>query len=73
MLTAEEYPERERSAAVKSEYVNGEVLAMAGASSNHDAICATLGSLLGIQLRGRQCRIFTSDFKVRIAKAISTA
>ena len=69
MLTAEEYLGQERVAEFKSEYVNGDVTAMAGGSSNHDAICASLGEIIGSQLRGRPCRVFTSDFKVRIDKA----
>ncbi len=69
ILTAQEYLELERTADFKSEYVNGDATAMAGASSNHDAICANLGMILGSQLRSRPCRIFTSDFKVRIDKA----
>ena len=69
MLTAEEYLGQERVAEFKSEYMNGDVTAMAGGSSNHDAICASLGEIIGSQLRGRPCRVFTSDFKVRIDKA----
>lgn len=71
ILTAEEYLEAERRASIKSEYVNGDVTAMAGASSNHDAICTSIGIIIGSQLRGRPCRTFTSDFKVRIDKANS--
>lgn len=69
MLTPAEYLERERVAACRSEYVNGEVQAMAGGSSDHDAICANIGQILGAQLRGRPCRVFTANFKVRIDKA----
>lgn len=37
-LTPEEYLERERRAEFKSEYRDGELLAMAGASRNHNRI-----------------------------------
>lgn len=69
MFTSDEYLAQERLAEFKSEYVNGEVTAMAGGSSNHDAICQNIGQLIGVQLRERPCRVFTSNFKVRIDKA----
>lgn len=69
MLTAEEYLEQERVAEFKSEYVNGDVTAMAGGSSNHDEIATNIISSLKQQLKGRPCRVFSSDFKVRIDKA----
>ncbi len=69
MLTAEEYLEAERRGAVKSEYVNGDVTAMAGGSSNHSEIATNVIGILKQQLRPRPCRVFNSDFKVRIDKA----
>ena len=69
ILTAGEYLEQERVAEFKSEYVNGDVTAMAGGSSNHDEIATNIISSLKQQLKGRPCRVFSSDFKVRIDKA----
>ena len=51
-LTPEEYLAMEREAATKSEYLNGEVFAMSGASEAHNLIVANLVSLLITALRG---------------------
>ena len=69
MVSAEEYLRRERLAETRCEYVNGEVLAMAGGTFNHDAICGAVQASLWKQLTGRPCKIFTANMKVRIDKA----
>ena len=69
MLTAEEYLGQERHAEFKSEYVNGEVTAMAGGSSNHSEIATNIIGIIKQQLIKRPCRVFNSDLKVRIDKA----
>jgi Uma2 family endonuclease len=63
LLTPEEYLERERRAELRSEYVNGEIRAMAGGTWNH------AHAALAVQLRGRPCTVAGSDMKVRIDKA----
>ena len=69
MVSAEEYLRRERLAETRSEYVNGEIVAMAGGTFNHDKLCgAAYGSILQ-QLKGRPCTVFTANMKVRIDKA----
>jgi Uma2 family endonuclease len=68
-VSAEEYLERERAAETKSEYFNGVIVAMAGVTLNHDTIAVNVVSLLNSQLRGRPCRVFSSDVKVRIERA----
>ena len=69
MVTAEEYLRLERTSETRSEYVNGEIVAMAGGTQTHDDICFNLTLALGNQLRQRPCKLFTSNFKVRIDKA----
>jgi Uma2 family endonuclease len=69
LFTAEEYLRLERDAEFKSEYVNGNVYAMAGAKVNHNRIAANVLRNLGNQLRSRPCEAFGSDMKVRIDKA----
>jgi Uma2 family endonuclease len=69
ILTAEQYLRIERLAETKSEYVNGQVYAMAGGSLNHGRIARNISSSLNRQLHGRPCEVFTSDVKVRIDKA----
>jgi Uma2 family endonuclease len=52
----------------KHEWVNGEVVAMAGASARHSTIQANFLSGLVTRLRGRNCRAHGSDLRVRIAE-----
>lgn len=65
-IAPEEYLERERRAASKSEYVDGRVFAMAGASENHNLLQTAAGALLYPQVRRHGCRLYPSDMKVRI-------
>ena len=53
----------------KSEYLDGEVFAMTGASVAHNLIVANTTRDLGNQMKGRPCRVFASDLKLRIASA----
>jgi Uma2 family endonuclease len=62
--TPEEYLEIDRAAEYKSEYVAGEIFAMAGASEDHNTISFNLIGLLHSQLRGGPCRGFGADMKV---------
>jgi Uma2 family endonuclease len=51
----------------KSEYLDGEVFAMTGASVAHNLIVMNTGASLHAQMKGRPCRVFASDLKLRIA------
>ena len=65
-LSAEEYLALERKAEFKSEYMDGVVFALAGASKRHNLIVANVIITLGEQLKGRACRVYPSDLKVRL-------
>lgn len=64
-LTPEEYLKIERAAEYKSEYYRGEMFAMAGGSTGHSGLAAQLIGLLLNRLRGKGCKVYTSDLKVR--------
>lgn len=67
----EEYLRLERAAEYKSEYVEGEIFAMTGASPQHSELAANwIGEFKG-KLRGLNCRVFTSDLRVRTGKSSS--
>jgi Uma2 family endonuclease len=51
----------------RSEYVAGEVFAMAGGTEAHNLIVLNVGAELRAQLKGKDCRVYPSDMKVRIA------
>ncbi len=64
-VSPEEYLRLERAAETKSEYDDGVIYAMAGASPQHNFIVAgIIGSLFG-RLR-MPCRVSPSDLKIRI-------
>jgi len=65
-ITPEEYLALERKAEYKSEYLNGEVFAMTGASRKHNLIAANMISLLNLQLREKPCEVYPSDMRVKI-------
>ncbi|HZP81316.1 MAG TPA: Uma2 family endonuclease [Chthonomonadaceae bacterium] len=65
-LTPQEYLEREQKAETKSEYHGGIVVAMAGASPEHNTITSNVHGELYGQLRGKDCRPFVSDLRVRV-------
>lgn len=61
--------ENDRADAVKYEYVNGQVYAMADASRNHNRIARYLTTNLDMHLRGSGCEVFQGDMKVGIQTA----
>jgi len=65
-LSVEEYLAGELVAEVKHEYLGGEVHAMAGGTTRHSALATNVTVALGSALRGKPCRAFNSDLKVRI-------
>ncbi|MGB9179602.1 MAG: Uma2 family endonuclease [Pyrinomonadaceae bacterium] len=65
-ISPEEYLALERQAEYKSEYFDGVVFAMSGASIRHNTIAANVIIEIGQQLRGRPCRALPSDMKVRM-------
>ena len=67
-LTVEEYLTIERQALCKSEYFNGEMFAMAGASRRHNLIVLNIGAELRAQLHQRPCEVYTSDMRVKISR-----
>lgn len=62
----EEYLALERKAEYKSEYLNGQTMAMSGASRRHNLIAGNLYRELSRQLRGRQCEAYMSDLRVKV-------
>jgi len=66
LISVEDYLVGELTSPIKHEYLGGIVHAMAGARNRHTTITMhTMGSLF-VRLRGKRCRPFTSDAKIRI-------
>lgn len=64
-FTPEEYLTLERDAPTKSEYLCGDIYAMAGGTPEHNILSANVIGELHARLRGRPCRVYTSDQRVR--------
>ncbi len=69
--TPEEYLARERQNEFKSEYWHGKMFAMAGASEAHNLIVVNVVRELSLQLKGKPCRVYPSDMRVRIPRTPS--
>ena len=71
-LTPEAYLELERKAITKNEYVNGEILAMAGASFAHNFITLDTATYLNNQLMDGECQVAgTGDLRVKVSRTES--
>lgn len=66
--TPEEYLVRERRARYRSEYVDGRVYAMAGASRAHNLVAGNVFAELRAQMRGRPCEAYVSDMRVKVSR-----
>lgn len=64
--TVEEYLAIERKAFEKHEYINGEIVAMAGASREHHLIVGNAFGEIRNQLKGKKCEIYQNDMRVRM-------
>ncbi len=64
--TPEEYAELEKSSEERLEYFDGSVWSMAGASPPHEEIVANTITELKNKLRGRNCRVFGSNLRVKV-------
>lgn len=61
-----EYLAEEAASDVKHEFCDGAVVAMAGGTPEHALLKTNLTVLVGAALRGRPCRPFDSDLRVRV-------
>ena len=67
-VSPQQYLEQEEQAEFRSEYWNGEILAMSGGSAAHNRILRNLTRRLGNQLDGSTCDSFASESRVRISE-----
>ncbi len=66
LISVEEYLDGELKSPTKHEYLGGVLYAMAGASNVHNVIAGNTYAALHARLRGRPCRPFNSDTKIRL-------
>jgi Uma2 family endonuclease len=65
-MTLDEYVAAEATADVRHEYLRGEIYAMAGGSLEHAALASALARDVGTALRGKPCRVYSADARVRV-------
>lgn len=53
---------------IRYEYIDGEVYALAGGSLDHSSIAVNLIAELKNRLRGKTCRVYNSDARVKISE-----
>ncbi len=64
--TLEEYFALELASEEKYEYFDGEVFNMSGGSRDHEQIIGNCLVALRIALRGRSCRVYSSNLRVKV-------
>jgi len=66
LVSVEDYLAGELVSPIKHEYLGGVVYAMAGARNAHNLIASNTLVALGSRLRGKRCRPYNSDTKIRL-------
>ena len=67
LLTPEQYLARERESDFRSEYLAGDMFAMAVARFQHNLIASNLAFQLRRQLDGGPCKVLSSDQRVKVS------
>lgn len=67
-LTAQGFLAWEAEQPLRYEYSNGEVVAMTGGTIPHNQLAVNLAALLKTHLRGKGCKVLTSNAKVGITE-----
>ena len=65
-ITPKEYLEMERKAEFRSEYVGGEIFAMAGAKRRHNVVAWNIGGELREKLKNKNCEAYPADMRVYV-------
>jgi Uma2 family endonuclease len=64
--TLDDYLSVEEMSAVRHEFLDGEIFAMAGGTPEHAALSAAVLVLLGTRLEHRSCRPYSADLRIRV-------
>jgi len=65
-ISVDEYIEGEQLSEIRHEYIGGRVYAMAGGSEAHNVLSGNLYAALRAHLRGKPCKVFMADMKLRL-------
>lgn len=69
----EKYFQLEDSSEIKHEYINGQIVAMAGSSLKHNEISLNVAATLraGLRAKGKPCKTYISDARLQIGQGTS--
>lgn len=67
-----DYAQAEASSLHKHEWLDGQVVAMAGGTPLHAQLTAQVSHLLRSALRGGPCRVYSSDLMVKVPDGLAT-
>jgi Uma2 family endonuclease len=65
-FTEAEYLDYELGHELRHEYFDGVIRAMGGASDRHEGVAGGLFARLWLHLKGKPCRVYKSDMKLRV-------
>lgn len=68
IYTPQDYLALERSSDQRNEYFNGEIFAMGGATENHNLIVVNVSASLHAQMKGKPCKVYSSDMRVTMRR-----
>lgn len=71
-ISVDDYLDGETLTDIKHEYLDGEVVAMGGASAKHGLLVTGLGLAIGPHARRKGCQLFMADMKLRVDHADQT-
>ncbi len=66
LMSYEEYLAWESIQEMRHEYVDGEVIAMASGTRNHNRVSGNIFKILDAALSDRQCEVYIADVKVQV-------
>jgi Uma2 family endonuclease len=68
LFTLREYLRIERAAKSKSEFIEGQIFAMAGGSPEHSALSMNIAGLLHAPLKTTTCQVHSSDLRIAVSR-----
>lgn len=66
LISEAEYLAFEEKSKTRHEFMDGEIFATAGATRKHNLATNNISTELNLQLRERDCEVYSSDFRVRV-------
>lgn len=67
--TFADYLRLEAESSTRHEFLDGEIVAMAGGTPEHAALAMAVGTQLNNQLAGGNCRVYSSDLRVHVGES----